>query len=99
MTAPPVDPKEGRFDRAADLLRVAAIAVVVLCACSLLVEAGGPDAALGDQLAWVAVAILVMVPLLRVAWLGVRWLRRGDVRYALVALGVLLVVATGALLA
>jgi hypothetical protein len=99
VNASPVDPKEGRFDRAANLLRVAAIAVVVLCACSLLVHAREPDAALGDQLAWAAVAVLLVVPLLRVAWLGVRWLRRGDVRFALVALGVLLVVATGALLA
>ena len=50
MNASPVDPKEGRFDRAANLLRVATIAVVVLCACSLLVHAREPDAALGDHL-------------------------------------------------
>ena len=99
MTAPHVDPKEGRFDRAAALLRGASIAVVVLCTGSLLVHARWPDAALSAQLAWAAVAALMIVPLVRVAWLGVRWLRKGDVRFALVALGVLLVVAAGALLA
>jgi hypothetical protein len=99
MTHPPLDPKEGRFDRAADLLRSAAIVVVALCLASLAVHAAQPDAAVSEQLAWAAVAVLLVVPLIRVAWLAIRWFRRGDLRFALVALGVLAVVATGALLA
>lgn len=99
MITPPVDPKEGRFDRAADLLRGATVVVLVLSAVSLVLHARAPDVALGDQLAWAAVAVLLVVPLIRVAWLALRWWRRGDVRFALVAVGVLLVVATGALLA
>ena len=46
-----------------------------------------------------AVAIVVAVPLVRVAWLAVRWYRRGDRRYAAVAAGLLLIVAAGSVLA
>jgi hypothetical protein len=47
----------------------------------------------------VAVAIVVAVPLVRVAWLAIRWYRRGDRRYAAVAAGLLLIVGTGSVLA
>jgi hypothetical protein len=36
---------------------------------------------------------------MRVAWLAVRWYRRGDRRYAAVAAGVLLIVGAGSVLA
>ncbi len=39
------------------------------------------------------------MPLVRVAWFARRWWVRGDRRFAIVALGVLVVVAAGALLA
>lgn len=42
-----------------------------------------------------AVAAVVTAPLGRTLWLGVRWLRKGDRRFAVVAGGVLLVIAAG----
>jgi hypothetical protein len=48
------------------------------------------------------VALLIAVPVLRVGWLGLRWVRRGDRAYALRALLLVVVVAgaaTGSLLA
>ena len=47
----------------------------------------------------IAVTIVVAVPLIRVAWLAIRWYRRGDRRYGAVAAGLLLIVATGSVLA
>jgi hypothetical protein len=47
----------------------------------------------------VAVAVIAAAPLVRVAMLGIAWWHRHDRRYALVALGLLLVVAAGAGLA
>jgi len=90
----PVDPKAGRFDRVVTVLRVATLLVLVLAAVALVV--GGE---VGRSAAWVALAVLCAVPLLRVAWLAVRWFRRGDPRYGLVACGVLAVVAVGLTLA
>ncbi|MCA1846064.1 MAG: hypothetical protein LC792_23300 [Actinobacteria bacterium] len=46
-----------------------------------------------------AVAVVIAVPLIRVAWLAIRWYRRGDRRYAAVAAGLLLIVGAGSLLA
>ena len=46
-----------------------------------------------------AVAVVVAVPLLRVAWLAVRWYGRGDRRYAAVAASLLVVVGTGSVIA
>jgi hypothetical protein len=57
-----------------------------------------PDPA-GAAAAGVAVAVVVGAPLLRVAWLAVRWYRRGDRRYAAVAAALLVVVGTGSVIA
>ncbi|MDQ1565461.1 MAG: hypothetical protein QOF96_341 [Actinomycetota bacterium] len=57
-----------------------------------------PDPA-GKAAAGVAVAVVVGSPLLRVAWLAVRWYRRGDRRYAAVAVALLVVVGTGSVIA
>ena len=47
-----------------------------------------------------AAAIVVAAPLLRVAWLAIRWyFRGGDRRYAAVAAGLLLVVGAGSVIA
>jgi hypothetical protein len=47
----------------------------------------------------VAVAVIVAAPLVRVAWLGVRWLRLDDRRFALAAFALLGVAAAGTVLA
>ena len=54
---------------------------------------------LGPAASATAVTVVVAVPLLRVAWLAIRWYRRGDRRYAAVAAGLLLIVGAGSVLA
>lgn len=93
MTAPP-DPKATRFDRLSAALSVAVTLAVVLVLGALTL----PDSA-ADVMGGALVAVVIATPLLRVAWFVQRWFRRGDPRFALVALGVLVVVATGTLLA
>ncbi len=46
-----------------------------------------------------AVVAVVAAPLVRVAWLVWRWLQEGDHRFVAIGLGLLLVVAVGAVLA
>ena len=48
---------------------------------------------------WIAIGAIIAAPLLRILALGVGWLRLRDRRYAAVAFGLLLIVATGAALA
>jgi hypothetical protein len=45
----------------------------------------------GEIAATMFLVVLIAIPIIRVIWLGIRWVRRGDPRYALVS-GVLLVV-------
>jgi hypothetical protein len=47
----------------------------------------------------VAVVIVIAAPLLRVAWLAIRWYLRGDRRYAAVAAALLIVVGSGSVVA
>jgi hypothetical protein len=89
-----VDPRPGRYERLGQLLRYLlflagglALATVVL-----------PPRA-GRWTGTAMVVVLVGVPLWRVAWFVARWVRRGDLRYAAVGAGVLVVVAIGAALA
>jgi len=72
------------------LIRVAFVAAL---AGLLLPDPVGPAASA------LAVAVVVAAPLLRVAWLAVRWYLRGDRRYAAVAASLLLVVGAGSVLA
>ena len=90
----PLDPRLDRFRALAGALRYALGAVAVLALAALLL----PDP-VGSWSAALAVGLVVAVPLVRVAWFARRWWARGDRRFALVALGVLAVVAAGALLA
>ena len=53
----------------------------------------------GTVASGLAVGIVVAAPLLRVAWLAVRWYRRGDRRYSAVAASLLVVVGSGSVLA
>jgi hypothetical protein len=46
-----------------------------------------------------AVTVVIAAPLIRVAWLAVRWYSRGDRRYAAVAAALLLIVGAGSVLA
>lgn len=78
----------------ARLLRGGAAAAFVLG----VLGATLPDDA-GTATATAAVAVVVGLPLARVAWLGVRWARKGDARFAALAGALLVVVATGAAVA
>lgn len=75
-------------------LRVAAVVAFVGAAAGALLP-GRP----GRVAAVAVVAFIIAVPLLRVLSLGVHWLRLGDRRFAGVAFGLLLIVATGSLIA
>jgi hypothetical protein len=92
--SPPPDPKAHRYDGLSHALVFSLLLAALLSIASLLLS-GEASEALGAGL----VAVLVATPLLRVLWFVQRWLRRGDVRFALVGVGVLGVVAIGALLA
>lgn len=46
----------------------------------------------------VLLATLVVVPVVRVLWFVVRWFRRGDPKFAMVGIGVLVVMAAGVVL-
>lgn len=51
-----------------------------------------------EVLGQIAVASLIAAPLLRVFWMAVRWIRRGDYKYSGVALGVFTLALIGFLL-
>jgi hypothetical protein len=70
------------------------VVAAVLAAAGLLV----PGRA-GDDVAGAAVAVVVAAPLLRVVWLEVAWARTGDRRFVAVGAVLLLVIATGTVLA
>ena len=83
-----------RFSRLSIWLRRAVLLVAVLAVVTLLLPV---DAA--EKLGAVLVCLLIALPLARVLWFVQRWIRRGDLRFAAIAAGVLLVVGVGALLA
>lgn len=76
------------------LLRTATAVALVAAAIGTVTTGRWSTAAGG-----IAVAVVVAAPLLRVALLGLRWLRVGDRRYALAALALLAVTGGGAALA
>ena len=91
-SGPPPDHRVGRQARLLLFLRAATVVAMVLAVVALLVPGSGGRAA-----GYAVVATLVVVPLLRVAWLAQRWARRGDWRYATVACGLLVIVGAAAL--
>ena len=94
MTSTPgADPSSGRYDRLS-LVLGRALAVVGALALPTVVLPPAQGVWFGRAL----VTLLIALPLLRVAWFVVRWFRRDDLRFAFVGLGVLCVVAVGALL-
>lgn len=93
MTAPP-DPREERFRPLSELLAAAVTLVALLGVMALLLGGGAARGARVGML-----VLLVGTPLARVLWLVVRWFRRGDTRFALVGVLVLVVPLAGFLLA
>ena len=83
-----------RFSRLSIWLRRAVLLVAVLAVLTLLL----PVAA-AEKLGTVLLCLLIALPLARVLWFVQRWVRRGDLRFAAIAAGVLVVVGLGALLA
>lgn len=87
MTGPPPDPRADRQRRLARFLRLAAGATFALAVAALVL----PGRA-GEVAGLTVVVVLVAAPLVRLAWLGRRWLRKGDRRFTMVAalLGVII---------
>jgi hypothetical protein len=83
-----------RYERMIQVLRLLTGLAFVAAVAGLLL----PDPA-GEAASGVAVAVVVGAPLIRVAWLAIRWYRRGDRRYASVAAALLVFVGTGSVLA
>ena len=94
MTPPLVDPRPGRYERLGQLL-----GYLLYVAAGLALATVVLPPRFGRWTGTAMVAVLIGVPLWRVAWFVARWVRRGDRRYALVGAGVLVVVAIGAALA
>lgn len=90
----PPDPKEGRQDVLVRALQVALVLLLAVALAALLLP-GGAAAIAGRTM----VGLLVAVPLLRVTWMLVRWARKRDIRHALLAGGLLVVVASGVVVA
>lgn len=96
MTAPfdpPFNPLADRQRRLARFLRIGAIAAFVTAVTALVL----PDRA-GTAVGVAMVCVLVAVPLVRLGWLARRWLRKGDRRFALVALLLAVIISAGAFL-
>lgn len=91
---PPPDWRADRQARLVRALRAAVALLVVACVVALLL----PGRA-GQVAADAVAVVLVAVPLGRVAWLVARWIRRGDLRFAAVGTGLLVLAAAGAVLA
>lgn len=75
-------------------MQVAAIVAFSLAALGALLPGNSGRVAAGA-----VVAFIIAVPLVRVVSVGVHWLRIGDRRFAGVALGLLLIIATGSIIA
>lgn len=85
-------PLVGRQRRMIIALRVALVLAAALATTGLVL----PGEA-GRTVAWGFVAVVVVAPVIRTMWLALRWWRRGDPRFAGVAVAVLAVVSAAAL--
>lgn len=93
MTEPPPDHRAGRQRRLARFLRLAAIATFALAVAAVVLPGR-----VGRASGTLVVVVLVAVPLVRLAWLGRRWLRKGDRRFAFVAALLGLIILAGSIL-
>lgn len=91
MTLPVLDSTPAAFT---PLLRVSVVVAMAAAAIGTVTQGRLSTVAGG-----VAVGVIIAAPLLRVSVLGVHWLRRRDVRFALAAFGLVVVAGGGALLA
>lgn len=89
----PADPRSTRQARLSVFLLAGAVATFAVGVAALVL----PDRA-GAICGAAMVGLLVAVPLLRLGWLGTRWLRKGDRRFALVAVTLGVIVMAGAAL-
>lgn len=89
------DPWSPARQAAIQRLTIVALVPAVGAAVLALVLPGTAGTAAGA----VMVGVLVAAPVLRVAWLAVRWARRGDIRFTLVASGLLTVILAGSVIA
>jgi hypothetical protein len=92
MTAP-FDPRVGRQRHLTGFLRIATVVVLAAAGLGVLLP---PDP--GRSAATVMVGLLIAIPLIRLLWLALRWLHKGDRRFAALALLLVLLVGVGALL-
>jgi hypothetical protein len=94
LSGPPPNAREGRQRALVLFLRATLVLVVASSAAALALPGGA-----GETASTAMIALLIAIPLVRVAWLVVRWLRLGDLRFAATAAGLLVIVGTGALVA
>ena len=87
------DPRRRRQLVLARFLRVAGALSLVLAVAGLVPGDAGRIAR------GLLLAMLIATPLVRALWLALRWARRGDVRFASVAIAVVAITCTGAFLA
>jgi hypothetical protein len=94
LPGPPPNPRRGRQRFLVAYLRVSLVLVALAAAVTVVL----PDD-VDRWSGWSMAALLIAVPVVRLGWLLVRWLRLGDQRYAAAATGLLVIMATGAVLA
>lgn len=88
-----VDPTQsGAEERVGLVTSRTLVLVAVLCGLGVIVPGGGWLAAVG-------IGVVTAIPLVRVAWLAVRWARIRDTRYVVVAVVLLALIAVGPIVA
>lgn len=94
VPGPPPNPNRGRQRLLVLFLQVALGLVAALGVAALVV----PES-VHHALAVAMVVVLVAVPVIRVLWLVLRWIRRRDWRFVAAGTGLLTVLAVGLILA
>lgn len=88
------DPSQGAAEE-----RVGRAIQALLVVVAVLAAAGAALGHDGHALEWSAVATITAIPLVRVAWLAVRWARQRDWRFVASAVLLLVLVAIGPVVA
>ena len=89
----PFNPRTGRQRHLSAFLQAATYAVFAAALVGVLVPGE-----VGESVAVVMVGLLIATPLIRNLWLALRWLHKGDLRFAALAVALLALVAVGALI-